>query len=246
MKIAVVCLATGEYWRGAKVLFNTLRKIGHLPDTIDQIVLRNEPCDFAKTIPIVRDYSWIPTSAENFPKVADKFFALTLGYDRVVLIDADVMCVGDCSLLWSDRLGTQAFYGCIDTASKIYYKIAISEMELDPERLFNGGVMVFQGIDVEHVLTCIKKNIIHAYDGGDQGYLNAYFQKVRPGCNGWLPSGYNYCLDINMPAVSPDKQKLIHFCGGNANPWDRMFMLADDWRASYYKLWDNAWEECNQ
>lgn len=246
MKTAVVVLATGEYWRGAKVLFHTLSTCGGLPDHVDRIVLGVEPCDWATALPVLANYSWVPVSEKNFPRVADKFFALTLPYDRIVLMDADVMCVGNCSYLWSDRLGSLPFYACRDTASELYYPAAIREIGLNPDLLFNAGVMVFQGVDVSDILSRIASGGLRAYDGGDQGYLNHYFQQVRPGCAGWLPPEYDCCMDVNMPQVPDHAKRLVHFCGGNANPWNYHSLLEDDFRMLLYRMWDAEWKECDR
>jgi len=243
MKIAVVTLATGEYWRGAKVLFHTLRKYGKMPDSVVPIVMGMNRCDFAVPMPIATDYSWVPVSAVHFPKVADKFFALTLDYDRIVLIDADEMCMGDCSYLWSEHVGTLPFYACRDTASDVYYRGVVREIGLNPDLLFNAGVMVFHRVDAGDILTRVASGELVAFDGGDQGYLNHYFQKVRPGRAGWLPSEYNCCLDVNCPQVPDHAKRLVHFTGGNANPWNHR-VPASDWRTPYLAQWQQAWEDC--
>jgi len=246
MKIAVIILATGEYWRGAKVLVHTLRKHGNLPDSVDCIVMGMESCDFAQGMAIKHDYSWVPVSQANFPKVADKFFALTLDYDRIILMDADVMCVGDCSYLWSDNVGSLSFYACRDTGSVIYYADVIQSIGMDPNLLFNAGVMIFHRVDVAEILSLVGSGDLKAYDGGDQGYLNHYFQHIHPRRAGWLPPEFNCCLDIHMPRLPDHAQRLIHFCGPNANPWNPYDMNPYDWRADYFRQWTKMWEEVNQ
>lgn len=238
MKTAVVILATGEYWKGAKVMFYTLRKYGNLPDNVDTIALGAE-CIGGPPLKI--DWSRIPVSQKNFPKVAAKFEALTLGYDRVIMLDADMLCIDDCSLLWSEEL-TKPFYAVRDKASKVYYGRQMSEIGLDESLNFNGGAMVFNHPDIlPNLLVAISAGL-QSYDGGDQGYLNAFFQLIRPDLEvGFLPTDYNCVLDINFEVCN--NPSIVHFAGGDANPWD--YSGRNDWRAAYYKSWDAAWLECN-
>ena len=144
MRIAVVCLCTGDYWKGAKVVFHTLRKYGRLPDHVDSIALGMSDCNFAKAVPIQGDYANVPVNPVHFPKVADKFAALLLPYDRIILIDADMLCLGDCSYLWGNRIGNLPFYAARDCASVKYYEGVIRRIGLNENLLFNAGLMVFQ------------------------------------------------------------------------------------------------------
>jgi hypothetical protein len=111
MKTAIVTLATGEHWKGAKVLFHTLEKHG-LSDSIDRIAMDCSPpgqCTFAKVIRVTKDYSCVPVNAVNFPNVAPKLFALSLPYDRIIIVDCDMFCIQNCSFLWSNKIGALPF-----------------------------------------------------------------------------------------------------------------------------------------
>lgn len=236
--IAIVC--TGDYWVGAQVLFSMLRKYGGLPDWVDCLAIGLDECDFAQPVPVRADYSWVPVSQKHFPKVADKFFALTLPYNRIILMDADMMCMGDCSYLWSDAIGSLDFYACRDTASMVYYGEVIRNIGLNPSRLFNAGTMLFQlerlnpGFH-DRLLRSIQDGL-RAYDGGDQGYLNAYFQLVHNGEVGYLPPEYNESFDVNMPTLPNHAKRILHFTGGNANPW-KPCLAAKDPRWEWVKRW---------
>lgn len=225
MKTALVILCTGDYEIGAKVMFYTLAKHGKLPDSVDRIALGMSQCDFAIPKPIKSDYSWVSVSQEYFPKVADKFEAFLLPYDRIIMMDADMLCLGDCSLLWSDRLGSQPFYAVRDTASQVHYADVIPEIGLNPDLLFNAGTMVFQmdrlgGEDFYcRLMGRIVCGALKSYDGGDQGYLNHYFQLYEREI-GYLPQEYNGCLDFKIPQVPNHAVKIVHFTGGNINPWN--------------------------
>jgi lipopolysaccharide biosynthesis glycosyltransferase len=245
MRTAVVVLATGEYWRGAKVLFHTLRTVGRLPDSIDCIAMGTIECDWASTVSISQDYSWVPVSSQNFPRVADKFFALTLPYDRIVLLDADMLCVGDCSYLWSERTQEQKIHACRDTASVVYYGEKIKSLGLNPDCLFNAGAMVLHPDSLQHTLRLIMEGKLQSYDGGDQGYLNALVESGWAGLS-FLPPEYNCCLDVNMPQIPSHAQRLVHFTGANANPWNPIGISPDDWRVPMFQRWRQVWEECNR
>lgn len=242
MKIAVVILALGEYWKGAKVMFHTLRKYGKLPNHVDTIALGAE-CLGGPPLKQTWDHIPVPVNKQWFSKVAAKFEALTLGYDRVIMLDADMLCIGDCSLLWSDKL-TKPFYAVRDIATKIYYGNRLREIGLNPELNFNAGTMVFNKCDIlDELLNCIA-NGLQTYDGGDQGYLNAYFQLIRPDLQfGFLPTAFNCVLDRNFKQVIDRDKRIVHFTGANANPWNPDVPHRDDrWR--FIKWWQREWEEC--
>lgn len=230
MKTAVVCLCTSGYSTGAKVLFRTLEKHGRLPDSVDRIALGVKQCSFAKAVPITKSYGWVKVCKKNFPKVADKFFALTLPYDRIILLDADMLCVGDCSHLWSGRIGKLPFYACRDYASEVYYGNNIKSIGLRTDLLFNAGVCIFQNnrmpLFYKQFIQMIQQGKIRSYDGGDQGYLNHFFQLSKYEI-GYLPPEYNYCLDPYMPKLTNPSVRLIHFTGANAKPWNPKLQKRD-------------------
>lgn len=221
---AIVTLATGDYWQGAKVLFRSLRQHG-LPKSIACIVLSSDPYepDFASRVPISRRYDSIFTSAGQFSTTAGKFHALTLPFDRIILIDSDIYCLQDCSYLWSDALRALSFYAVHDTATYRYYAHKLRKQRLQVDQLFNAGVMVYNRWVMpslhDNLLQDIQDHKIDTYDGGDQGYFNAFFQ--HHGIEvGYLPPGYNYLPDPNMPRIPQYAQRLFHFAGEGAKPWD--------------------------
>lgn len=248
MRSAIAILCTNDYWKGAKVLFHMLRKYGHLPDTVAQIALGLSACDFAEPVPIAIDYTHIPVNHRYFAHVADKFFALTLEYDRIIVLDADMLCLGDCSYLWSERIGKLSFYACRDSAGVIYYPKVIERIGLNPDLMFHAGTMVFQrdrlgAVFVNDLLAHIEGGL-QSYDGGDQGYLNAYFQLVRPDVEiGYLPREYNDCTDQYHPVLAPHLQRIVHLTGPNMNPWNPQIGPTDHrwhWIERWRKEWDDA------
>ena len=244
MKIAISILALGDYWRGAKVMFHTLRKYGGLPYWVDCIAYGTDKIPEGR--PLSCDWSGIPVNQRNFPKVAAKFEILTrLGsdYDRVVMLDADMLCLGDCSLLWSNEL-TKYFYAVHDSATNIYYGQRMKQIGLNPKRNFNAGTMVFNrnGLVLSEFLDAIAGGL-QSYDGGDQGYLNAYFQLKRPDLEvDFLPTAYNCALDKNFEQVPDVDKRIVHFTGSNANPWNPDIPKRDD-RQRFIDWWKREWEE---
>ena len=225
LKTAVVTLATGEYLRGAKVLFHSLAKHG-MPDNITRIVLNSNPnlpkLDFAERVSFEDVYQGIETKTGQFKETAKKFRALTLDFDRIIIIDSDIFCLQNCDFLWSNQISKLAFYAVHDSAAIQYYPEKIKELGLDKSLMMNAGTMVYNKWRMpdlhDHLLESIKKGICKTYDGGDQGYFNAFFQmNLEP--IGYLPPGYNFCPDPNMPQVLPYARYLFHFAGGS-KPWD--------------------------
>ena len=245
MKIAIVSLAVGDYWKGAKVLFYTLKKYGGLPDWVDTVLLGAKESTFAIPAPIKEDYSWIPVCQKNFSQVAKKLAAIDLPYDRIILMDADMLCVGNCSYLWSNYIGCLPFYACRDCASVIYYPERLRQIGLDENRIFNGGTMIFQKDYLppnfkQELLTGIRDGTLQSYDKGDQGYLNHYFQSMNPCEIGYLPQEYNGCTDRYIPQIPDHAKRIIHFTGTNANPWNSNIRRSDP-RWPWIKQWKKEW-----
>lgn len=217
MQTAIVVLATDEkHLLGTEVLFHSLKKYGNFPPNITLIVMGQESCNFAEAVPITIDYSWIPSvntyGHTRIKQTINKFFALTLPFDKIILLDADIMCVGDCSYLWFKETDSFSIYAAPDTASKLQYDL----MGLDGENIFSSGTSIHNRPNECDIVQQIKDGNCHSYDGGDQGYFNYYYQKIKPNQWGILPSEYNQCLDKNMPQI--EDKRLIHFTG--AKPWD--------------------------
>lgn len=101
---------------------------------------------------------------------------------------------------------------------------------LAPDR-FNAGVMVLEpSAEAEAaLLAALEADSLPSYDGGDQGWLNAYFR-------GWFeaPARSRLPLAFNLPAEvasrepalfravcgDPGGARVLHFWGGgNAKPW---------------------------
>jgi hypothetical protein len=104
--------------------------------------------------------------------------------------------------------------------------------------------MVFNRFDLEEFLSSIIGGRLKSYDGGDQGYLNHWFQATGQEV-GWLPLEYNACTDGHYPRMEPGTERLVHFTGANAKPWNHTLPEFDR-RMIYVKRWRAEWEECNR
>lgn len=237
-KIAVATLCTGEYRIGAEVLFHTLKKYGGMPEGVDCLAMGVAACDFAKPTPCP-DYSWIPTCPDNFPNVAAKLHALTLPYDRIIMLDADMLCVGDCSQLWGEL--PLPIYAYKDWGAKFYYQHRVEQLGLNQNRIINTGAVVLHPSKLpedfaSRFLDLIRDNKLRSYDSGDQGYVNQYLQEFCEVEIGQLPQAYNCCLDRHTPQLSDEYKRIVHFTGGNAKPWNPTIRQRD-WRWPYIQRW---------
>ncbi len=258
MNIAVVTLGIGDYWRGCKTLLYSLEKYGNLPDSVDRIMLYDPAetelteCDFARMVPVTDDYSDLPfpirspADKQRFVRSFKRVFAFKLPYDRIVYLDSDMVCIGDTTLLWGDRIGQLPFYACRDTAAFKYYPEELRKAAVDAQLIFNGGLEVFHPARnecfYEALLYRLRNGTLSMYDGADQGALNSYFQfnKIEVGL---LPQGLNYILDPYCGTVPEWERRIIHFCGSRANPWTAPGRDNPEHRR-YYEHWQRCWKEC--
>lgn len=223
VRTAIVTLATGDYWKGARVLFRSLEAHG-LPDNVARIVLSNDRVSpsFATRKPLTQDYSWVVTSDGQFSRTAHKFEALTLDFDRIIIVDSDIFCVKNCEFLWSGHMTSLPFYAVRDHAAGQYYPQVIKQIGLEENLIFNAGTMIYNRWVMrdlhEKLMADIRGGACVSYDGGDQGYFNAFFQRTRQEV-GYLPSGYNYPPDPYMPVLPKHARYLFHFAG-QQQPWD--------------------------
>ena len=141
-------------------------------------------------------------------------------YDTILYVDADCLVIKDVSHLFD--LGK--VYEESDTL------IAASPDIFPPDK-FNAGVMVIRPSKSVFENMMAQSSLLTTYDGGDTGYLNAYFPEwfteMPPMAR--LPFGYNaqrflfHCTYDKQPnywdlAVSPDLY-ILHF-SSSPKPWE--------------------------
>lgn len=236
MRTAIVTVATGDYVEGAKVFYRSLERRG-MPDWIDRLVIGQESCDFAIPIEMTVDYSWLPIEDPRRRETLKNFFPLTLDYDRVISVNADMLCINDPSYLWSPRIGRLPFYAAHDEAAQVYYPDNISRLGLDPLLIFNAGLYVYcrDAYPAFHddLMKDLQEGRLETYEVGDQGYWN-HFLSLHKMEIGWLPTGLNYCLDKHFPVPMPEDRRIVHFTG--PKPWRELRI--DDWTLPYYEMWE--------
>ena len=141
-------------------------------------------------------------------------------YDTLLYIDADCLVVKEVTSLL--ELG------------KIYHKsealIAAAADILPPDK-FNAGVLVIRPSEAVFKNMMEQRSLLTAYDGGDTGFLNAYFSNwytdMPPFAR--LPFGYNaqrflhHCTYAKQPnywdlSVAPNLH-IIHY-SSSPKPWE--------------------------
>uniref|UniRef100_A0A7S1GJD2 Hexosyltransferase n=1 Tax=Cyclophora tenuis TaxID=216820 RepID=A0A7S1GJD2_CYCTE len=141
-------------------------------------------------------------------------------YDTVVYIDADCLVIKDVAHLL--ELG------------KVYQEseaLIAAAPDIMPPDKFNAGVMVIRPSEIVFKNMLAQRSLLTTYDGGDTGFLNAYFSEwyteMPPMAR--LSFGYNaqrflyHCTYEKQPkywdlAVSPDLH-IIHY-SSLPKPWD--------------------------
>lgn len=232
MKTALCTIGIGDFYKGAEVLFSTLRKYGNLPKDITPIVFGVDSCSFAEPLPAPQNYYDLEqfVTAGNPHSLIKLHYFTMLEFDRIISIDADMLCRGDCSYLWSDNTIEKEYYSTRNTAAIHYFSNRINELQLNPKLLFNAGIAVLK--PNLKVLEEIKSGVVLSYTTGDEGLLNYYYVKMYPEKFGFLPDEYNCCLDINMPQVPEENRRLVHCCG-YPKWWDGNREYSDIWKEEY-------------
>lgn len=253
MKIAFVTLSTGDYIQGTEVLFYSILK--HCGGIFlgDFIYLTDESQTTpyltkigAKNIFINDMYKDIQTRQDLFKEVSKKYAVFLLnGYDRIIMLDSDILCINEPTELFQDKLNEFSFWAGKDYACNKYYKQGLSLLHLDPNKIFNTGTMVINKEWLnEETHNKIRQFSIDniSYDGGDQGYINSYVQKMHIPI-GYLDVKYNQALDPYFPVSGCPV--FVHFSGGDGNPWRKDRGMWYKPRRPYFELWDKYKEEMN-
>ncbi|MAT07107.1 MAG: hypothetical protein CL424_18900 [Acidimicrobiaceae bacterium] len=196
-----------EYLWGVRALANSLARHSDVP-----LILLTPPSLDLNTAefdhPNVRP---IPTTSLQNPRIGRRHqqrflntytklntFALSF-LDRAVYLDADTIVLRPIEHLFEH----EHFAAAPDIGLRI------------ESHAFNSGVFVCQpsGADFERMLDAIPTT--ESYDGGDQGFLNAFFDDVD-----WLPLESNVLrrIQTSLPDLyREDKAMVIHYVGDK--PW---------------------------
>jgi glycogenin glucosyltransferase len=149
-------------------------------------------------------------------------------FDQVVYIDADCMVL-DCL----DEL----FERCADL------DFAAAPDVFPPDR-FNAGVLYLRPSKETFLQLCAQLPVLVSYDGGDTGFLNAFFPHWYSGpAASRLPFGYNMQRTLywftyeKRPGYwdSVQPKKIVHF-SSSPKPWETSMSSASS-RGDLEFLW---------
>jgi lipopolysaccharide biosynthesis glycosyltransferase len=240
MNNAVCCFANGSYLKGAGVALKTFRS--HCNPDCDYFIFTDDPGVTPPypwiTVRLIDKTAWsgIETRKDIFNGVCSKFEACTLPYNRIVVLDSDIMAVGDVSPLLSNNYNDYSLIAIHDHASEHYYTGRLEELKLNPDRIINAGVLIFQkeALQIDWLTEFSRIPTEFSYDGGDQGYLNFYLQHINPGLSYLMEDvKFNYALDPYYPRCF--SKKIVHFTGPR-KPWLGEFKESG-YRNIFHKIW---------
>lgn len=220
----VTLVAGGGFEHGAQALASSLRKVTDVPLVVMCVPETDKSMLFADNV-VLYDVSPIGNpnelSADNerFRHTYTKLAAFGLtAWDRLVYLDADAIVLKNIDELFD----VDEFAAAPDLGLELAY------------HRFNSGVFCCQPTDelLEDMLTRLRQ--LPSYDGGDQGFLNAYFEKPR-----LLDRNYNVLkrLYVHHPNLFRwEDVKVLHFVG--RKPWQ--VVLGGDARyEELERLWFN-------
>jgi len=147
-------------------------------------------------------------------------------YNVLLYIDADCLVVKDISHLWSWGDDTAS-----TTEKKKKEGLIAAAPDIFPPDKFNAGVLLVRPCSLIFDDMMQKCKSLISYDGGDTGFLNAYFQDWHisndEGACRRLPFGYN-------------AQRFLHHCTHEKQPkyWD----MAVDLHIIHYSSSPKPWE----
>jgi len=235
----VTVLTTGDnYLDGVLVLGKSLDASGSTKDRL--VLCTSDVSESARQR--LRDRGWKVTevepianpSPENvlYPRFANVFTKLRVwqvpGYDRLVYLDADTLILKN-----------------VDDLFERHTFAAGPDFFL-PDR-FNSGVMVLDPSEKTFASMMDRLASVGSYDGGDQGFLNIYFENwYGMDVNHRLPVGYNMANFIyqfmhgnpSLKLALEKEAKIIHYMV--QKPWMAKTTLtggAQAWWQTYFELY---------
>lgn len=270
MKVLICLSSDDRFAKGVAVMIYSLHKHNKFP--FDVKVFYNNLSEESKSLILKVDPTVIfqKPSTTDFCKHSTTIYGnnntdvylcfesfLQIGYDKVICVDADMVCVGDLSRLihmGHDFMAVRSNIKFIDYPEKF------------GAEKFNAGFFVvgkkYLNKTVYNTLTDLVITKTHNSSGADQDTLNIYFKdKVF-----LLDSGYNFkffggapqggnCGDHNMYVARKDRIKILHFTG-RRKPWAedeteskeyvtiRFRKLLEETDA--YKIWKKCYKDTKQ
>lgn len=215
-KCAFVTMVTGggfEY--GANALAASIRRVSSVPlivmctEEADQSLLEGDNMIVREVTPI-KNPNPLPGAQDRFLYTFTKLniFAMT-DWDRLVFVDADAILLQNIDELFAiDEFAAAPDFG----------------IELHHER-FNSGVLCCQPVPGLFDTMMQRSRSITSYDGGDQGFLNVFFEKPR-----MLDYRYNTLkrLYVHHPNLFDWSEiKVLHYVG--QKPWTALAAGSDEY-----------------
>jgi len=241
-KLAVCCFANGHYLQGASVALKSFRQ--NCSVNCDYILLTDDPSATPShpwiILHVVDSDPWknVATRQDLFSGVCLKYESLYLPYDRIVVLDSDVLVLSEVTPLLTNEYPGNDLIAVRDWGAAHYYQKKLFELNLDPEKIINAGVLISKGDALRTDWRAVFGDIpaSSSYDESDQGYLNYYLQHVDANLDCFLEDvSYNYALDPCYPPCHP--KAIVHFTGV-CKPW-----LPDCRHSIYRKLYYNLWNK---
>ena len=218
MKTAFVTCADYNFKPGLNKLHSSLHKHNDMSG-IDKILISDEIDEFKdyEVISPGEAFEEIPIKNPRFKKSFYKLLCFSLTeYDRVIFIDADILCLADISNL----------FALTDFAAAADDGIRLNNVYKENFKRFNSGVMVINKSLLS--LSVYNEMIDYAmsgqsYDSGDQGVINEFMYKHNIKIH-YLPMEYNTLKRVyfhHKPIWNKIKNniKLLHYVGHK--PWNR-------------------------
>lgn len=221
MKKCLAIACERNYLPGLVVLLNSLKLNGKVPwGSVDIVVISSDLEEFQGTTiwPVdIRDYSAV--ARNRYAKAWYKLEAMRLPYEHVVLMDADLLCLGDVSQLFSETE--------FDLTVAPDHGIELAPVYKNSFVRFNSGVCV---LTRKMLQSDTWKQLIDlggsgkSYDGGDQGAMNELAMRRDDITMDSLDSKYNALKRLYKHQPKFWKRleadvRLLHFVG--RKPWDR-------------------------
>lgn len=209
MKILILCIADGEYLKGAKIVQDSFRANIANPEGHELTFRVDEPN---------HDFDYLA-----FMNEGHKGCKISLGrlkyfdeseFDRIIYIDSDMEVVGNVDLLLSSELNKGDFWACHVHGYENYYRERMKLRDITSDRIINGGLQIINKPLLNGFIQKLIRSVIkvgESFDGSDQGYLSEFLPRVLTRM-GWLNDKYNYCLqDPYRPNISD--VRINHYTG---------------------------------
>lgn len=220
MKTCLAIACEDNYLPGLHVLVNSMTQHGKVPSGIDRVLISST----IKSFPGMQIHALDPAKYagvsrnKRYSRAYFKLEALRLPYKKIVVLDADLLCLGDISDLFVDT--------DYDLRAAPDHGIQLAPIYKNSFVRFNSGVCVFAGrmlaAETWKTVTDFGRKQM-SYDGGDQGALNEFVFSCDDLQMDVLHSKYNTLkrLFVHQQKLWKELEgdiRLLHFVG--TKPWE--------------------------